>query len=785
MPSAGRAGVSRAARPTGWLPRNGGRRRRPGRSLRSFLLFALLWSAAATSSARLEAGAEPAPAPPAEASDDAERAREAGAGAIFDAVTVVGAKLERRVGEVAGTATVIDREELDRRQAHSLEDLVRYQPSIGVTGEAGRFGSGGFRIRGMGGNRVAVEVDGVPVPDGFAIGSFADAGRDLVEPELLRTVEILRGPASALHGSDALGGIVLLTTREPADFVSVAGEVAGGLRFHFDGRDRGARASGIAAGAGELWRAVGLVSLRTGHELDNNGEVEPDPADSSRASAYLRVDRSLRAGTIGITLDRESRRVETDVRHLVGGPAQFATTERLLGDDRQERSRVAATLLLGDGSGAIVESTTRAYWSRYSTVQETAQWRRPDARTRYPTRRDRRFDFDEELAGAEWSAESSFRAGATQHRLVWGAELEGARLTERRDGQERNLDSGEVTDVILGEVLPVRDLPRSVTRSLGVFVADEISLGSGRWRLQPALRYDRHALDARPDALYREDFPDTLVVSNDFDALTPKVGLTRELGRGHSAYLQYAEGFRAPPGYDVNIGLRIPLFDYEALPNPDLRPERSRGVEIGWRHAGPRVAAQLALFENRYRDLIESRVNLGLDPDTGVTLFQSLNRDRAVIRGAEALFRVDLGKLSRRTLGWSIDAAMAWTAGEDTRRQEPLNSVDPPKATLGVSWAAADGRWWASAVGTWVRDKAGEVDVSVAPVFAPPGYQLLDLYGRWRPGARWTVDLAVLNLFDRKYWSYARVGSVRADDRQLDFHTAPGRGLLVGVALEF
>lgn len=715
------------------------------------------------------------------AAAEPEAVEDRGAAAIFDAVTVVGGKVERRVGEIAGTATVIDRQELDRRQAQTLEDLVRYEPSISIVGAAGRFGSNGFRIRGVDGNRVAIEVDGVPVAEGFAVGSFADAGRDLVEPELLRTVEILRGPASAVHGGDALGGVVVLTTREPADFLASGEGWAGGVRLGFDGRDEGVRGGATVAAAGEAWRALALGSYRQSHEADNRGTIPSDPADARRGAAFLRLERSLARGLLALTLDREERRVETEVRHLVRGPGQFATTERLLGDDRIERTRALATLLWG-GGGIVDESTARLYWSDSTTAQETAQWRAPDPRTRDPTRRDRRFDFREELAGAQWTAVSEVVTGTVAHRIVWGGEVDVTRWSERRDGRETNLTTGAVTHVILGEDLPVRDLPTSEGLAVGVFVTDDVALGEGRWRLQPALRFDRYSMDPRPDRLYREDFPDTPVVGIDVAALTPKLGVIRDLGRGESVYLQYAEGFRAPPAYDVNIGLRIPIFDYEAVPNPDLEPEKSRGVELGWRHSGPRFSAQLAAFENRYVDLIESRVNLGRDPETGVTRFQSINRDRARIRGVEGRLRLELGAFGPAARGWSFDAGFAWADGEDTRRDVPLNSVDPARLQAGLSWASAGGAWSASAAGTWVASKEGKVDDSTAGLFAPPGYTLLDLYGRWQARARWSLDVALLNALDRKYWPWARAGGLLADDPQLDFHTAPGRSLLIGVS---
>ena len=70
----------------------------------------------------------------------------------------------------------------------------------------------------------------------------------------------------------------------------------------------------------------------------------------------------------------------------------------------------------------------------------------------------------------------------------------------------------------------------------------------------------------------------------------------------------------------------LTLLNYEVRPNPDLRPERSHGFEAGWRWQDEGLRASVTAYRNRYRDLIESRANLGIDPVSGATIFQSVNR---------------------------------------------------------------------------------------------------------------------------------------------------------------
>ncbi|MFR0656659.1 TonB-dependent receptor, partial [Pantoea sp. SIMBA_079] len=127
----------------------------------------------------------------------------------------------------------------------------------------------------------------------------------------------------------------------------------------------------------------------------------------------------------------------------------------------------------------------------------------------------------------------------------------------------------------------------------------------------------------------------------------------------------YARGFRAPPYNDVNIGFTNLQFGYTAIPNPDLRSETSDGLELGLRVSTDAVHASLTAYRTEYDDFIESTRFVGIDPATGLMVYQSQNVEDARIHGAELKAGVALGQIAASLDGWSLRAAAAWSRGED------------------------------------------------------------------------------------------------------------------------
>lgn len=700
----------------------------------------------------------------------------------LDRVVVVASRVAEPLRQVAATVDVVDRAEIERRQVQDLPQLVRYQPGVDVPVDAARFGAQGFSIRGLDGNRVGMEVDGVPVADAFSVGQFAAAGRDLLEIDALQRVEILRGPASTLYGSDALAGVVVFRTRDPQDLLDrVDATRYIGSRLGWSGQDDGRLAS-VAVAGGQRLQGLLQVSRRDGGESGNRSASMPaNPAETRRDGilAKLVLDDAAAARWTA-TFDHARGQVRTDVRSLRFGPGRFNTTTSLLGDDRFRRDRLS---LQGDwdAAGWLDASQLLLYAQRNRIRQDTAQERLADRTTRFPSLRERRFELEQDGSGIEWMGQVRRDGGRLRHWHVFGIEYAVQRYTGLRDGRETNLATGATSNVVLGERFPVRDFPTSRSRTLGLFWQDEVAIGD-TVAVIPGLRWERYRLDADADALFREDYPSMPVHDLAHSAWTPKLGLRWTPGAHATWFVQYARGFRAPPFGDVNIGLSLQLLNYEVRPNPDLAPETSHGVEAGWRWQGDRLQASVSAYRNEYRDLIESRANLGIDPDSGALVFQSVNRARASIRGLEG----QLDWVPDIRGEWRLSASAAWARGRDEARDRPLNSVAPAKLVLGASWEPASDRVGVEVMATVVT-RQGALDESAGPLFHAPGHAVLDAYAWWRLGPGLRLQLAARNLANRRYWDWSAARNVNPADPSppLDFYTRPGRSLAATLVFDW
>jgi hemoglobin/transferrin/lactoferrin receptor protein len=723
----------------------------------------------------------------------------------LDRIQVTATRNERAIGDVPNTVDVIERERMDELLVRDLKDLFRYEPGISVGSSFGRFGLGDIRVRGLGGNRVRIQTDGIPVSDAFSIGSFSNANRNFVDLDTLKRVEVVRGPTSSLYGSDALGGVVSFITKDPSDYLEEGKDAYFGFKIGYDSSWDGLFGGATAAFGGERWSGLVAVSHRQGKETENQGEVggtgsartQPNPQELDGRSLLAKlVFKASENQRFKLTVEGNEDDTDTDLLNSQGRQALTgAINDSVIARDHQSRARVSFAHEI-DAIGSVFAD--RLDWQIYRQDSQTTQYTR-ELRSGLapPTLRDmreREFDFDQRTYGLQANFGKDFSTGEVQHALSYGLDVSRTETRQKRDGLRTFLVTGVNTPVMLPDVFPVRDFPISKTTIAALYVQDEISFADGAFRLIPALRVDRYELKPEVDNIFAEDNPGVVVSDISETSVSPKLGAVWHFNEDWSVFGGYSRGFRSPPYNDVNIGFTNVAFGYTAIANPDLKPETSDGLEAGLRFSNAAAYASLSAYYNLYDDFIESMRFIGVNDD-GLTVYQSQNIAEARIYGLELKAGLELGALSEALQGWSLRGAAAWSQGKGRGPEEVevspgvteernvtrnLDSVDPLTATLGIAYSRET--WGAELAGRFVDRKDRVSDPSY---FQQGGYGVLDLYAHWNfaPGA--TFNAGIFNLADRKYSDAGDVPVVSGQSLTLDRYTSPGRNFAVSLSVNW
>jgi hemoglobin/transferrin/lactoferrin receptor protein len=703
----------------------------------------------------------------------------------LDPIVVVASKRPQALSTIAAQVTVIDAEQISQNLVEDISGLLRYEPGLDVETAGTRFGATAINIRGIGGNRVAIEQDGIPVRDQVVVGAFSDGGRALLETDRIKRVEVLHGPASVLYGSNALGGIISITSWDPEDLLATSqNKVAGRVRGGYQGMNDSWVGSGIAAWGEGGHGLLAAATWREGHERDNQApaDVPKDPQSWDSQDFMMRYTFDTAAGDrLRLTARSQQRDIDTEIQSLLGYGRRFRTTTALSGSDHDESQLFSADYEFDFGGWE--QGVVRVFHTEYETNQYTFETR---GTANPPLDIQRRFFYEQQHDGMNLNLFRSVASGSVTHGLSLGMEWLQTKSKEFRDGLQTNLLTGQSSSVILGEQMPVRDFPNSRSRELGFYVQDEISFDNSNWELVPALRWDHYELEPQVDEIWMEDYPDFVVTDVSDSQFTPRLAALYRMNSVWSLYGQYSVGFRAPPFEDVNIGLFIPLFGYRAIPNPDLKAETSDGFELGSRWISNYSQLSLALFYTDYDDFIESRALIGIEPTTGELIFQSRNIDQARIYGLDIRYDQDMTAWNEKLQGWFLKAAAYWSEGENRQNSEPLNSISPPQAVLGAAWYSDDERWDMELSATLTAAKrAGDIDESVAQRYATDSWFSLDLTAGWRPAPDLQIRAGIFNLTEESYWRWLDVANLEADDPMIPLLSQPGRSYSLSLSYEF
>ena len=702
----------------------------------------------------------------------------------LDTITVTATRAPILVINAPASVSVITSADIDDNFHADIKDLVRFEPGVSVRSQPARFGAAlgttgrdgdsGFNIRGLEGNRVLIQTDGIRLPDGFTFGAQAVGRGDYADLDLLKSAEILRGPASALYGSDGLAGAVSFTTKDPVDFLSGSSNFGGRARIAWSSADEDWTKGAVLAGRSGDWSVLAAYTRRDSRDLDNKGtndardtsRTTPNPQDfKSDAVLAKLVWTPSDTHKLRLTYESLDRTVDATVLSAIARPPLAANSVLgLVAHDTTMRDRVSLDHRY-KGGGLIESGQWAAYWQQSKTRQFTAEDRNTSAD------RTRDNSFDNRVFGVSGQIDLALGGTTIQHRVIVGGDASKTRQTGIRSG----------TIPPFGETFPTKAFPTTDYVLAGAFVQDRIDINDGDVTLYPALRLDTYSLDPRADPL----FPG--VPSNQSDTrLSPKFGAVGWLSGTFGVYASYAAGFKAPTPSQVNNGFTNVLQNYRSLANPDLKPESSDSIEGGLRlrnFGGRNLTASLTGYAGWYRDFIEQRQVSGSFTASDPAVFQFVNIGRVRISGIETKIEAELAPGLSTTVAAAYGSGHARSGAVTT----PLSSVDPFKVVAAIAYHDHEGRFGGQASVTHANRKSqSRISEGCSPTcFAPPGFTIVDLTAHVRPVDWATLRIGVFNLFDEKYTWYSDARGLSAASTTLDAYTQPGRNISASLTVNF
>jgi hemoglobin/transferrin/lactoferrin receptor protein len=716
-----------------------------------------------------------------------------------------------------GTATTISGDELNR--ANNMKDVVRNQPLVSAPGTAAgttrnrssfdRSGTTGYNIRGIEGNRVGMDVDGVEMPDATTrpyvsragVNSFG-VGRDFIDPEMFSAVNILSGTTSAKRSAGGIGGAVSFKTKSADDYLRGDKVSYFGGKVGYDSADRSWNESVTAAGKSANLDGLISYSRRDGHATRNNSDLVDSMANDWHSDALLlkgglRIDAANR---LELSADLYRRKNDTS---FYG----WDTTSTSITEDSQQHSDTSRNTLQlmhqwTPNNGWVDQADTHLYFQSTDTEDTT------DTTT--------------------LSSNATVRNVSENKTRTWGVSSVASKRLERHYvsyGFNASTQDVERPWNVAGYMKPQ---PDTTTVRAGLFVQDDISFEVGGHRLVviPALRGDYVKIKTRDLG----NFASGVLTPADVEKMygspsntiwSPSLGLTYDLTPAMLAYAQYKRSGRAPSAGEIfgswNLASNyLTGNQYALVGNQKLKEETSDAFEAGLKgNPTPGVTLNTSLFYTQYNDFIAyTRYARAQFPDMFTnmpahigTIYQAENRDDARIYGVELSARLDHGQWSPLAQGFYTNWALGLSRGTSKSnyagdKNVPLDSVLPRKAIIAAGYDAPLKTWGLNLAGTFVAGKqavATNRDAynnsgpaladSTTALYRVPGYALFDLTSYWQINQRMRLDAGIYNLGDKRYWDYSSARnlqpSVARDRRDIELLTEPGRTAALSLSLAF
>ena len=636
----------------------------------------------------------------------------------LDMLTITAGKTSQSAIDALAGVSYMSREDLEKLLARIPSDALIAVPGV-VASPLGNDPGAIVSIRGLQNfGRVAITVDGAR--QDFSRNSHAGNGSFYIEPELMKSVTVVRGTTGNSYGSGAIGGVVAFETIDAEDVLRDGERWALSNRTGFESNG-GGLFSGVqgAARFSDAFEVVGGAVYRKSKDYENaSGQDVPftgqEPV-SGLAKATFRPADGHEVEVSGMHYDNNY--LASRSAGLAPAAPFFASVD----DVDTSNTTVTGKWTYSQPDDNLFDFSATAYWNRTLSKQVKVFGSNSGSSGNLGDHR----QFDVNTVGFDVHNSSRTEGLGFDHKFTYGVDY--------------FLDDADSTSDLTSSSPPksTASTTGSGKRGAGGAFLQWEGNHDGWLDLLAALRYDAFnlkGLDADGDP-----------VALDGGRLSPKatIGITPK--PGFTVYGTYAEGYRAPSITETFVG-GTHQNDFAWVPNANLRPETARTFEVGANFkfddlitAGDAFRAKVSAFRTSVDDYIDtvSGICLGTcPPDATVSQYQNVGEGR--ITGFEIEGTYDAG--------WSYLRLAASHAHAVKVSDGSLLNAGTPETKVGGTIG------FRNAARTW--DYGAEWRYASATDSAlgyTDDYSLINLFANWTISPSASLSFGVDNVFNTSY----------------------------------
>jgi len=577
----------------------------------------------------------------------------------------------------------------------------------GVFVQKTNHGGGSPFVRGLTGNQTLILVDGIRMNNStFRYGP--NQYLNTIDPYTIKRIEVAKGTGSVQYGTDAIGGVVHILTREPefsTNKSSWHGRMIG--KYMTDDMEKTIRGEANYSGK-KIALITGISKRKFGDLVGGDTTCKQSPSGYDEWSFDVKTKFLLKQN-IQLTLANQFlQQQNVPIYHKVK-LENFALNEmdpqqRLLSYARfnmQSRSSFAREIEITTSFQQGVEGRNTRKNGNVNLVKEKDKINTIGFTTDVYS-----------VFSASWTANSGIE--------IYQDKVNSSKTEINTQTSARTAKRGLYPD-------------DSRYGNYSVYSLHHFSFN--KWTVDAGLRFNTFNIRISDTTLGNVKISPSALVAN--------AALMYKLQRGQSVYAAFSSGYRAPNVDDMGT-LGIVDFRYE-IPTSNLNPERSQHTEVGYKWLGRKFSGTVAAYYMHLTDII-TRVKAEGQTINGYQVYQKENTESAYIRG----FETELGWMV--TKHFNFRGGVAYAYGQSISKHEPMRRIPPFNGRVMATYKME--KWFAATEVRFAshqkRLAQGDKDDNRIPKGGTPGWELLNFFGGYK-FSYIHLNAGVQNIFNVDY----------------------------------